>query len=102
MKKFDDWFNQNLTIGAFPRITNVDFDHKEYDVIINVSDEYDFDVYRDLNQLYCIQTYWFPMNEIKRDVGLNSIFGALIIMFDCEKRGLNVYLHCRAGKNRSQ
>ncbi len=42
------------------------------------------------------------MNECKRDIGLNSIYGAMVVLFTAEKTNSKVYLHCHAGVNRSQ
>lgn len=101
MKKFKDWFDQNLLVGPYPKeIINVDF--AKIDVVINVSDSYfpqTIDFLKSKNQQ--IETHWFPMNEAKKDIGLNSIFGALIIMHFAELANKRVYLHCHAGVNRS-
>jgi len=42
------------------------------------------------------------MNECRKDVGLNSIYGAMCILFLAEREDKYVYLHCHAGINRSQ
>lgn len=101
MKKFENWFAENLTIGGFPISVNNNYDFSEYEACVNVSDEWYNDIEMEL-QLYNIRTYWFPMNECKRDIGLNSIFGAMCVLWSNEKRGRNVLLHCHAGINRSQ
>jgi hypothetical protein len=49
-----------------------------------------------------LATYWFPMNEGKRDIGLNSIYGAMVILNRAEARNLSVYLHCHMGVKRSE
>lgn len=99
--KFAEWFNNNLTVGAFPYRQNTKFDASLYDIVINVSDEWYLDTEMQLRETF-INTYWFPMNECKRDIGLNSIYGAMVILSHAEKRNLRVYLHCHAGVNRSQ
>lgn len=92
--KFESWFSTRLTIGAFPYMVNKAFNQNKYELVINVSDEY-----------YGISPsepyFWFPMNEWKRDMGLNSIYGAIIVLEHAEQRGWNVYLHCHMGSNRS-
>ncbi len=40
MVKFKDWFTKRLEVGAFPYRVNRRFDPDNYDVIINVSDEW--------------------------------------------------------------
>lgn len=99
MTRFKDYI-KNITIGAFPFKQNEHFKVNDYDVVINVSDEYYLDVDRKLRG-YGLDTYWFPMNECKRDIGLNSIYGAMVILRECERTNKRVYLHCHAGINRS-
>lgn len=70
------------------------FDFNKYDYMINVSDQYV--PYRPN------LAFWFPMNECKRDIGLNSIYGALTILRRAYEQNRTVYLHCHAGINRSQ
>lgn len=94
---FDEWFQQKLTVGRYPIHTEL----KQYDVIINVSDEY-IDSLFDTAMEQNIKYYWFPLNECTSDIGLNSIYGALQILWLAEQRNLSVLLHCHAGVNRSQ
>ena len=101
MKNFEDWFNNNLTIGAFPIVVNNNYDLQSFDVVINVSDEWYNTVDKELTDIHGLKTFWFPMNECKKDIGLNSIYGALNILWSCEKQNRNVLLHCHAGVNRS-
>lgn len=93
--KFKDWFDKKLIVGSFPIMNNSTFEKNDYDVIINVSDEY----YR---KYHFQNSFWFPMGEVKRDVGLNSMYGAMCILFEAEKNNKSVYLHCHAGVNRSR
>lgn len=100
MLKFSSWFGTKLTIGAMPFLVNIVFDINAYDIIINVSDEF----YPSNELLYYrkgIVSHWFPMSEQKRDIGLNSIFAAIIIMWHAEQENKRVYLHCHSGSNRS-
>lgn len=101
MKKFKDWFENNLTVGAFPYRQNPKFEQSNYDIVINVSDEWYIDTEMQLRETF-INTYWFPMNEAKKDIGINSIYGAMVILSHAEQRNLRVYLHCHAGVNRSR
>lgn len=48
-----------------------------------------------------IKYFWFPMDEVSGDIGLNSIFGALQILWIAEQEKARVILHCHAGANRS-
>ena len=100
--KFKEWFDNNLEVSPYPTERSIMFrDMNKYEVFINVSCEnYTLDMIEAMNgygQLY----FWFPMNEAKRDIGLNSIFGAISVLFDCELKRKKVYLHCHAGVNRS-
>jgi hypothetical protein len=101
MSKFKEWFEKNLIVGGFPHEDNRRFDVNDFDYVINVSDEY-YTSHHLLLIANNIKSFWFPMNECKRDIGLNSIYGAMIVLFAAEKRNSRVYLHCHAGVNRSQ
>ena len=101
MKNFRDWFFNKITVGAFPYKQNSLFEASDYDVVINVSDEWYPDVENMLLEKFC-RVYWFPMNECSRDMGLCSIYGAMHILKRAEERNLRVYLHCHAGINRSR
>jgi protein-tyrosine phosphatase len=96
-----DWFQNRLVVGGFPYKVNSRFDADLYSVVINVSNQYSFN-----NENLIVErfnrSYWFPMNECKFDMGLNSIYAACVILYRCEKRNLNTYLHCWAGINRSR
>ena len=97
--KYNQWVKK-LTVGSFPYYQNKKFDASKYDVVINMSDEFSLEIEEKLQRFAC-KTHWFPMNECKRDIGLNSIYGALTILWLCEKKNQSVYLHCHAGVNRS-
>lgn len=99
--KFKEWFDKNLVVGAFPIMNNPQFDPKEWDYCINVSDEHYFNIEEIINEKGC-KTYWFPMNECRKDNGVNSIYGAMIILYYAEQNNKRVYLHCHAGIHRSQ
>jgi len=98
MKKFNDWFEQNLKVGRFPVPTEIERGNFKY--IINVSDEYIPDCYTaamNTGKKY----FWFPINEMSSEIGLNSIYAALQIIHIAEQEQATVYLHCHAGVNRS-
>jgi hypothetical protein len=98
MLKFNDWFKTKLIISRYPLPNEIIKSKAKY--IINVSDEYiqtNHLVCNDYDKFY----FWFPMNECSSDIGLNSIFGALQIMWIAEQEGASVILHCAAGANRS-
>ena len=101
MKKFEQYFNENIQIGQYPYLVNNAFKAHEYDCIINVSDEF-YPHVHNFNINVCPMAFWFPMNEKRRDIGLNSIFGALHILYMAELKGWHVYLHCHSGRNRSR
>lgn len=98
--KFQDWFDNRLVVGAFPFLKNENIDPFYYDYVINMSDEYHLEHITPFVAANC-KLFWFPMNEKKRDIGLNSIYGALYILWLAEQSNKNVYLHCHSGKNRS-
>ena len=96
MKKFTDWFHENLTVGPYPWPDQV----IEADIVINVSDEYHPHIHLKHNSESKL-CHWFPMNECTENIGLNSIYGAMHVLWNAEQKGLHVYLHCHAGVNRS-
>lgn len=99
--KFSEWFDKCLTVGPFPIRQNQWFDATKYDIVINVSDEFYFDTDL-LIQSAAVKTFWFPMSEQKKDVGLASIYGAMVVLWNAEREKKRVYLNCHAGKNRSR
>ena len=99
--EFKKWFNKKLDIGSYPITQNAFYSDKKYDVCINMSDEWYPDIDKQIKSL-TPNVYWFPMNEAKNDVGINSIYGAMNILYNAYKENQKVYLHCHAGINRSQ
>jgi hypothetical protein len=98
MKKFTDWFQKNLFVGRYP--TPQEVERLAFDVYINVSDEYIYECH--LSAMRSGKQYhWFPLNECFGDIGLNSIYAALQILYIAEQNNKKVYLHCHAGANRS-
>jgi hypothetical protein len=101
-----EWIEKKLVVGIFPFIPIkdrkgvilVNDKMEEYDYVINMSDEHYTPVELKLRNA---RTFWFPMNEKKRDIGLNSIYGAMVILYQAEMENRKVYLHCHSGRNRS-
>lgn len=98
MEYFKKWFNNNLKVGRYP--TPQECKEMDYDVIINVSDEF-IDGCMKLALEGSKRYYWFPLNECSSNMGLNSIYAALQILSNAEKENKKVFLHCHAGANRS-
>lgn len=96
--KFKEWFDNRLVVSRYPVPSEIE--KSDFDIYINVSDEYIQSCHQvavENGKMY----YWFPMNECTGNMGINSIFGALQILFNAEKQNKKVYLHCHAGVNRS-
>lgn len=96
--KFQEWFDKKLKVTRYPLPDEVKKSGAKY--VINVSCEYISSC-----QKVCmdngIKYFWFPMDEVSGDIGLNSIFGALQILWIAEQEKAGVILHCHAGANRS-
>ena len=96
--KFQEWFDKKLKVTRYPLPDEIKKSGVKY--VINVSCEYISScqkVCMDNN----IKYFWFPMDEVSGDIGLNSIFGALQILWIAEQENASVILHCHAGANRS-
>jgi len=98
--KFKEWFDANLEIGSYPIMNNSLFEAEKYDYCINVSDEFYFTIDFLITQKGC-KSFWFPLNECRKDNGVNSIYGAMVILYNAEINNKKVYLHCHAGIHRS-
>lgn len=97
---FEIWFRDNLKISAYPADL-LQSRSKEYDVVINVSDEFYMFHQEDLS-MKGYSCYWFPLGQSSRDMGVVSIFGALHVLYRSYLQNKKVRLHCRKGGNRSQ
>lgn len=95
-----DWFDECLVIGSYPYMHSQHFNN-DYNHIINVSDEFYWKTDKIFKQSNT-NTFWFPMSEQFNDAGLNSIYGALVILYNARENNEKVYLHCHAGVNRSE
>lgn len=96
--KFTEWFTRKLVVTAFPELDAIIT--SKYKYIINVSDEFSIACH-ETAMLRGIRYFWFPMNECVGDMGLNSLYGALQILWIAEQEEASVLLHCHAGANRS-
>jgi hypothetical protein len=100
--KFSLWFADNVRVGPYPNFRDLSPNGwlSDYDVFVNVSDEYNAELAVELTRLGK-QSHWFPLGEAW-GLCMGSIYGALYILREAEKHGQRVYLHCHAGVNRSQ
>lgn len=93
-----EWIDKKVKIGVY---ADADFILKcDYDVIINVSDEADLN-FLFSNNLNSQKYFWLPMNEAKKDIGLNNIAAVAMILNKSFELNKSVYLHCHGGANRS-
>lgn len=90
----------NILVSGYPK--PADFlpgaIYEDYKVVINVSDEFSIKHHDALLNLN-IRSFYFPMGELIPDMGLNSLFGALNVLY--LYRNEKILLHCHAGRNRS-
>lgn len=100
MGKFEDWFNNKLKAVQYPKISDFETIYKNIDYLINVSDEYKPEIH-DICLSKNIKYFYFPLNECTDNMGLNSIYGAMQIMFIAEQENKKVIINCHAGSNRS-
>ncbi len=96
----EEYLQSKIKVVGYPMIGEFEKEYKDFDVIINVSDEYYCDYGRKVMTLGK-EYHWLPMGESEKDMGINSIFAALYVMYQSYLRGHAVLLHCHAGANRS-
>lgn len=101
MGKFEDWFHNKLKATRYPLPNEILDNSKVIDYLINVSDEYKPEIL-DICLSENIKYFWFPLNECTDNIGLNSIYGAMQILFIAEQENKKVIVHCHAGSNRSR
>lgn len=100
MRDFQDYFSSKVTISRFPNLQDLQagmFDDCKYR--INVSDIYHPEIdnaFKDMG----VENFWFPLGEAF-GMALESLYGALRIMWKAEKQEQSLLLHCHAGNNRS-
>jgi len=101
-ESFKDWFTDKLLACSQEDAIHITSKKtKPACVLINVSDEIIPTIISG-HSGNVVSYFWFPMNEVKRDIGLNSIYGAMNVMHEAERKGMRVIVHCKAGANRSQ
>jgi hypothetical protein len=99
---FQTWYASSLLVDRFPVPTEIARKYVPLGVhhVINVSDEYIPSVAQACAAAGVVH-HWFPLGEANADMGLSSLYGALVILHDAEAAGEGVLLHCHAGHNRS-
>lgn len=98
MDNFKEWFDSKLKVSRYPVPTEIY--KSDYKYIINVSDEYISSCLYAATQAD-MNYFWFPLSECDGNMGLNSIFAAMQILYEAEGENNKVLLHCHAGANRS-
>lgn len=88
---------KNITVSRYPLPSEIA--KSDFEVIINVSDEY-IDSCQKAAKSKGIDYFWFPLSEVTQ-MGLNSIYGALQILYIAHSENKKVLLHCHAGACRS-
>lgn len=98
----EKWVQEKLKVCGYPVFTELQEGkiYSKYEIILNVSDEFWLDYSSDIRKLGK-DYFWFPMGECEKDMGINSMFGALQVMYAAYKANKHVLLHCHAGANRS-
>lgn len=98
------FINNNIIVDRFPVSKEIQADgkHHQCQVIINVSDEFYLGNSEQIMEEGKLN-YYFPMGEDCESMGLNSIYGALQVLYNIYvyKPDWKVLLHCQAGGNRS-
>jgi protein tyrosine/serine phosphatase len=100
VNNFQNWFSEKVTISKYPTADDIQagrYDNFQYR--LNVSDIFrpEVDV---LFKHAGVDCFWFPLGEAF-GMGLESLYGALRIMWEAEKQDQSLLLHCHAGRNRS-
>ena len=100
MKGFQEWFSSKLAIRKFPTVEEIlsgSFDAFKYR--INTSDIFRPEIDAAFKQLG-VESFWFPQGEAF-GMSLESLYGALRVMWEAELQNYPLLLHCHAGRNRS-
>jgi len=94
------FFNRQLTVAKFPELDMIRAGaYDRYACAVNVSDIFRPEITDALRQRG-VQIFWFPQGEAF-GISLASLYGALRILWNAEKREQAVLLHCHSGHNRS-
>ncbi len=100
MDNFTGWLSNKVVISKFPTVDDIQaglYDNFRYR--INVSDIFNPEVDAVFKQRG-LSSFWFPLGEAF-GMALESLYGALRIMWEAEKHRQHLLLHCHAGRNRS-
>lgn len=94
------WLSSKLAISKFPSVEDVqDGLYDSYQWRINVCDIFRPEVDAVFKQRG-LSSFWFPLGEAF-GMALESLYGALRIMWEAETHDQSLLLHCHAGRNRS-
>ncbi len=100
MEGFQEWFSNKVTISRYPTVEEIQdgrFDSCKWR--INVSDIFRPEIdalFKDAE----VDNFWFPLGEAF-GMSLESLYGAMRIMWEAEHKDQSLLLHCHAGRNRS-
>jgi len=98
------FIKENIIVDRFPvgRELKEGGKHAGVRAVINVSDEFYLGNSEEI-MLGRKLSYYFPMGEDTELMGMNSLFGALHVLYEIYKWNpqWKVLLYCQAGKNRS-
>lgn len=101
-EEFQNWYNTHLQIGPMLHKSNLPHGFNDrFDMVINVCDFSNLNYAQQFTQSG-LHYYWFPLNEIHKEIGLNSIYASLWMLMQAYEKRLSVYLHCFSGRNRSK
>lgn len=100
LRPFHEYFESHIKVSRFPMIREFSTLYKGIEVVVNVSDEY-YAPYGSAVMGMGVEYHWLPMGETGKDMGMNSIFAALNVMYQSYLNDKKVLLHCHAGANRS-
>ncbi len=99
-----DWIKDHIIVTGFPNSKEIRSDgiYSDCNVFINVSDEFYLGNSEEIMKEGKLN-YWFPMGESGSSMGLNSIYGALNVIYEVHKWNpeWKILVHCQAGRNRS-
>jgi len=100
MDNYIGWLSNKVTISRFPTIEDIQAGFYDgYQWRVNVSDIFRPEVDAVFKQRG-LSSFWFPMGEAF-NVSLDSLYGALRVMWEAGKHDQSLLLHCHAGRNRS-
>ncbi len=100
MDNFQEWFSNKVKISKFPVIDDIQagrYDSCRYR--INVSDIFRPEVDTAFKHRG-MDSFWFPLGEAF-GMALESLYGAVRVIWESEKYDQSLLLHCHAGRNRS-